>query len=247
MLIRQLEEISNNALPVKTTFQYDGWLLRLSTDKMRRANSVSPHYESTLPLEDKIAFCEAFYRKYQKRIVFKITPAAQPSPLETVLTRQGYQVDMRTHVLTRDLDLPPFQTQPQWQLETTDHVTASWIQTNAELHTEVERPTLGTLTTFEAIIPQTGYFRLFSEGRAVACALAVIDQGWVGLYNVVVDETFRGQGIARYLMQSILLWAKQQGAHHVYLQVMMANNAANSLYNSVGFQRAYDYWYLQKD
>ena len=44
-------------------------------------------------------------------------------------------------------------------------------------------------------------------------------------------------------MRGLLDWGVRNGAHTSYLQVMLNNPAALSLYAKVGYQEAYQYWY----
>ena len=59
--LRRVEEASLNALQTQRQYFYDGWLLRVSPGKARRARSVNAHFGSTLPLAQKIAYCERLY------------------------------------------------------------------------------------------------------------------------------------------------------------------------------------------
>lgn len=50
--------------------------------------------------------------------------------------------------------------------------------------------------------------------------------------NVYTDPAWRGQGIARALMQRLMAWARAQGADRVLLH---ASDAGRPLYQSLGF------------
>ena len=79
------------------------------------------------------------------------------------------------------------------------------------------------------------------------CAgLAVLHQGWAGLFDVATAPDARRQGLARTLCEQLLHWAAAQGAHHAYLQVVQANAGARALYARLGFVTAYRYWYRVK-
>jgi len=48
--LRRVEEASLNALQTQRQYFYDGWVLRVSPGKARRARSVNAHFGSTLPI-----------------------------------------------------------------------------------------------------------------------------------------------------------------------------------------------------
>ena len=59
--------------------------------------------------------------------------------------------------------------------------------------------------------------------------------GWIE--DVVVDQAARGQGIGKALTQSLLDRAKVLGLKQVYLTSRPSREAANRLYQSMGFVR----------
>jgi hypothetical protein len=71
---RRLEELGLNSSAPPGQLLYDGWLLRLLPGKAKRARSVNAVYPSTLPLEQKIAYCEGLYRANHLPAIFRITP-----------------------------------------------------------------------------------------------------------------------------------------------------------------------------
>lgn len=57
----------------------------------------------------------------------------------------------------------------------------------------------------------------------------------VHLLNVTVDPAARGQGLGRVLMQALHVWAQQQSARHIWLEVRQSNAAAQTLYRQMGY------------
>ena len=77
--LRRVEEVGLNALQTQRQLFYDGWLLRVSPGKARRARSVNAHFGSTLPLdrEDR-ATASACTASADLPVLFRITPFVQP-------------------------------------------------------------------------------------------------------------------------------------------------------------------------
>ena len=80
-----------NALQTQRQLFYDGWLLRVSPGKARRARSVNAHFGSTLPLADKIRYCERVYEERHLPVLFRMTPFVQPANLGDELAARGYE------------------------------------------------------------------------------------------------------------------------------------------------------------
>ena len=100
--IKHIEDLSLNAWPSHQIQYYDGWLLRFSYFYTHRTNCVEQAGPSTLPLGEKITYCESEYRKWGTPAVFKITPLVDPS-FDRLLASRGYLTEHVTQVMTRTL------------------------------------------------------------------------------------------------------------------------------------------------
>tara|TARA_B110000211_G_scaffold87855_1_gene102954 strand:- start:8582 stop:9043 length:462 start_codon:yes stop_codon:yes gene_type:complete len=84
-----------------------------------------------------------------------------------------------------------------------------------------------------------------ATGQVIAYAVAsyVSDQGDV--QNILVDQSFRGRGLGRQLLQALTDDLVAQGAEAVFLEVRSSNDVAVKLYQSIGFvciQKRRDYY-----
>ena len=66
--------------------------MRLLRGKAKRARSVNAVYASTMPLAEKIAYCERLYESSALPVLFRITPFSQPQDLEAELEGRGVDV-----------------------------------------------------------------------------------------------------------------------------------------------------------
>lgn len=245
-MIRDIEERSINALPALRTVFYDGWVLRFSKGGMRRANSVMPLYESTLPLDEKIDHCERLYAEAGIKLTFKMTNAAQPAGLAEALAQRGYfEADGRTSVQTCELVEQLARTALEVEINPT--ASSGWLADDAEFNGGGRDRHIETKSIFENLVPYPAFVRLLDRNyHTAALGLAVLERGWIGIYNIAVAPEMRQRGLGRILTQTLINWGVDAGAKYGYLQVMLNNPNAMHLYTQLGFQEAYQYWYLQK-
>ena len=78
-------------------------------------------------------------------------------------------------------------------------------------------------------------FVALSEGVLIGyiCGLGVADE--LHIYNLAVQEAFRGRGIGRRLLKTAENWARRRGKLCVILDVRESNEAARALYASAGY------------
>ena len=75
------------------------------------------------------------------------------------------------------------------------------------------------------------------EGKVMAYGVAsyLFDQGDV--QNVVVAPSWRGRGLGRKVLRSLIDAAALEGVETLFLEVRCSNQVAINLYQSMGFQR----------
>jgi ribosomal protein S18 acetylase RimI-like enzyme len=243
-VITAIEELSLNAWPAHQTLLYDGWLLRFANGYTKRANSVNPIYSSTLDVDEKIAFCERIYQAQKLDVVYKLTSACFPENLDDILAAGGYQKDSPTSVqllemISRNVELAR-------ETELQESLSDNWLDAFCRMSAVDEQRRKSLLRILSNIVPRTCFASLTQDGRIIAAGLGVLQTGFIGLFDIVVDREVRSRGIGRQIVESILSWGKQNGAQHSYLQVMLNNPPALLLYSKIGFVEQYQYWYRIK-
>jgi GNAT superfamily N-acetyltransferase len=240
--LRRVEEVGLNALQTQRQLFYDGWLLRVSPGKARRARSVNAYFGSSLPLGQKIDYCERLYAQRDLPVLFRITPFLQPSDLPAALAARGYEAFDTTLVQLMRLERPPESPDASGFVVTAPAADAfadavallqgsSAQQRNAYFERLKESP-LKTRALLAHI-----------DGRPVGVGTIMLEDGLAGVFSMVTAPDMRARGVASAILASLLTWAWEHGAAHAYLQVDGENHRALGVYRKFGFATAYTYHY----
>jgi N-acetylglutamate synthase len=242
LLCRRVEEASINAWPAMQQVLLDGWLLRFAQGFTKRANSVIPLYPGEQPVTDKVRFCENAYARERLKCIFRLTSIGDHLDLDTLLSGRGYRHLDTTEVLTRVLDDEPAASPRLCML-----TTGRWLDVYGRLSgmPETARALHGAI--LRGIPLPCGYGVIGSPETPLACGLAVVEDDLVGLFDVVTHPAARGRGHGTELVLSLLAWARRQGARRAYLQMVADNDPARALYERLGFEALYRYWYRISD
>lgn len=228
----QLERLCLRAWPALEEMDYDGWRLRAAQGYTGRANSVAPLAHGGLPVAEKIAHVEAWYTARQLPAKFRLTEFARPGTLDLHLRSLGYRSVDPVAAMTLALSARP---------ETTAAIDLSLDDWFAGKDVPVQRAII------ERIQPTRWLLGWQTDGVLAGRVMGVLEDGWLGVFNLAVLESHRRRGIGRKLMTALLARADGQGARGAYLQVVEENAAAVGLYVGLGFHTAYRYWYRVKE
>lgn len=244
-MIQKLEELSMNAWPALHTVIYDGWVIRLAGGYTKRANSVNPLFVSSENTEQKIDTVEALYRSQRLPAIFKMTEASCPNGLDRELDSKCYVRIDETSV--QMLELAERRQPSMSSVLYGERLTDEWLKDFVRLDGHKDPEQLPIMKQIHAgIIPRTCFMTLVHNGETVACALGVLERGYLGILDVVTGLTFRNRGFGEQLLLNLLDWGRDNGASHAYLQVVRSNAPAARLYAKLGFQEVYRYWYRVK-
>ena len=245
--IRLLEELSLNAHPSIKTEHYDGWILRFANGYTNRANSVNMLYDSFENLEEKLELCQNRYFSEGLSSVFKIIPdySDEHKKIDALLEERGYEIVTPTDLMVLDLSKKEYPIEENTLFF--DEPDSKWLESYFEFENCTNPKSQSTAKQIMSLIQDDCiYCCLQKDGKIVACASLAIEKGYGLLSHVVVQENHRGKGYGKQLCQSLLQQAKLKGAHTIYLQVLANNETAINLYQRLGFEKFYDYWYRVK-
>jgi len=247
MLIQKIEELSMNAFPSLETDHVDGWLLRISNGYSKRTNSINPLYESNKETSEKMEKAEHVYRKKNLPVIYKLTSHVFPENLDNILAQANYSFESLTSVQLLPLNEATLTFSPSSSFVIYNSLEDKWFDSFCELNRvrETDQPILKKM--LENIVPQVCYVILFNDkDEVIACGMGVLEDGFIGLFDIVTNSNYRNKGYGMQLISAILEWGKTNGAKNAYLQVVSDNIPALNLYAKMGFKEAYQYWYRIK-
>jgi len=220
---------------------YDGWLLRYSPGKAKRARSVNAIAAGARTLDEKLAHVEAFYERVGLPCVFRITPYTQPPPLDAALADHGFLAREESRVMWTELQKasgPVTQAGRFTTLSGPEFADlVARLRGSPPAQAAAERQRIAHLA-----LPAL-YTGLMLGDQPVSSGCVVIDDDVAGIFNMVTTPEQRGQGHATAIVEHLLQHASAAGARWAYLQVDAANAAARGVYRKFGFRDRYAYWY----
>jgi len=245
-LLSRVEDAGLNASAPPEQRWMDGWLVRSSKGKARRARCINAVAAGRLPLAAKLQRCEALYRDAGLPLVFRVTPFSQPPGLDAELAALGLVAIDDTRVMVNAaLPVAPAPALPPG---------TRWIALPAPAYAEavgllrgspeVQRRAHGQRLA-SSPVPYQG-FAIERDGEILACGQFAQEDELAGLYDVFTRECDRGKGWSTLLCQHLLALAASQGARVGYLQVEADNAPARQVYARLGFADGYAYHYRQR-
>jgi ribosomal protein S18 acetylase RimI-like enzyme len=246
-LLSRIEDAGLNASAPPQQRWLDGWLLRFSPGKAKRARCVNAVAAGRLPAREKLDLAEAVFAEAGLPMIVRITPFTLPSGLDGLLASLGLQRfdDTRVMVLERlDGLAPP-------SLPSGTAVQAIGLEAFAQRVGGLRGSPIAQRQAHAQRLAQSpvpfSACELRVDGEVLACGQYAIEGDLVGLYDVYTASEARGRGLARLLCTQLLAQASAHGARHAYLQVDADNEAARAVYHRLGFADGYSYHYRARD
>jgi len=235
---RRIEELSLNSSAPPGQLIYDGWILRLARGKAKRARSVNAVYASTIPLPEKIGYCERLYGEARVPALFRITPFSNPPELDRELEWRGYERFDNTSVEAATIKSAQFAGDMAEAMELD-----SWVAAVGELRGSPPEHRSAHFARIDGMPLRKLPVAVREEGRIIATGLAIVEDDCVGLFDIITHADSQRRGHAKAVVATLLRRAWELGARYAYLQVQEENEAARRLYSQFGFSQQYLYWY----
>ena len=244
-LLSRVEDAGLNASAPPQQRWVDGWLVRFSPGKAKRARCVNAVAAGRLSMQEKFALCQQVFDEAQLPLIFRITPMSEPQKLDSWLEGNGLRPLEDTRVMVNDNlgALSPEALPPGISLQRVGH--AAFAQIVGQMRGSPLSQQQAHAQRLElSPVPFEGWvLRRSGESAVLACGQTAAEAEMVGLYDVFTASEARNNGWARMLCGQLLDRARLRGARIGYLQVDASNLAARSVYRRLGFRDAYAYHY----
>lgn len=246
-LLSRVEDAGLNASAPPQQRWVDGWLLRFSPGKAKRARCINAVAPGRMPVAHKLALCEPVLAQASLPLIVRITPFSEPAGLDSTLEAMGLQRFDDTRVMVLE-DVSNIVTP---SLPARISIQPVGLEAFAQRVGALRGSPLSQRLAHGQRLAQSPVpfhaYELKLDGEVVACGQYAQEADLVGLYDIFTAESARGRGYASRLCAHLLAEAHRHGARHAYLQVDGDNHAGRAVYHRLGFGDAYAYHYRSRD
>lgn len=218
--------------------------MRFANGYTKRSNSINPIYNSTISLQVKLDFCEKEYAHFNLPVVYKLTPDSQPKALDKALNKRGYITRDETSV--RILNMDNYYQQETGNIHIATEFSDFWINGFLKCSGTNDNDQVTAKNMLNNIMSEVVCVTKLVDDKVIGRGFGVIERDHMGIFDIIIDKSYRNNGYGKDIMNSILNTAAKKGVKMAYLQVVVGNVPAEKLYESLGFQEEYKYWYRVK-
>jgi ribosomal protein S18 acetylase RimI-like enzyme len=240
--ITELEYLASRCWPAREIERYRGWIIHFNDGVTWRANSVLPIGSiGDIELEEAIEYVISFYNEREEPTAFKITEASEPNDIDETLADMGFEKRMVTYVQTMKIDELSciYPKVPVDIIKANDDSIKTLVFESGFDETTIEARK-GIINRIEG---EKGIARVMIDGRIAGVGLGVVQEDWLGLFSIRTLPEYQRRGVAWSASCALGMWGEDLGAKRAFLQVEVKNTPALSLYESMGFEIMYKYWY----
>lgn len=237
-----LERVAARFWPTLDERSLGGWRIRFAKGVTRRANSVLALASPGCDVDIAIERAQQMYSARDLPTYFQMTQASLPRSLDTRLAERGYAKEMRVYVEVSELR-PISHVESDVRILIEDAPTDMWIDCYTRGGGYSDHQMQVRLDIISRCRESKCMATAFFGDQAVGIGLGVTDGQWLGLFSIITLPGYRRRGVAESVSSNLAAWAQSKGATHAFLQVETDNMPARALYDGMGFEIAYEYWY----
>ncbi len=256
----RLEELAASGWPPRESRRLGSWQLRANGGVTRRANSVLA--AGPFPEGDWLEEAERFYRDRGLPPCFHVSDFSPPE-LDSLLAAADYEEAMHClmlaascrEIINRAADLGlvcPAMAAAEGTEEfrftgtgviLAPEVSEPWLDDFLRMEGFPDSRREGYRSIFAAMPSPKAFVAIVDQGEPIGVGTAVVEAGWAGISNVIVDPRHRRKRAAARMLLALAAWSAEAGAEGMYLQVLEKNAPALELYGKLGFAAVSGYHY----
>ena len=237
-MLQALESAAFSAWPAQHSVDVQGWLLRLDRGYTKRANSANATTQSRALPADDVEAIELRFRESGLVPTFRLTSFAPIEDSDRLLESRGYRRCDASMVMTRSLagvaDADEAALAPD---------AAAWLDAFRHASGKRDADQAVHLEILRRIAAPCAWAVHSEAAPSLTCGLGVLVDDKLGLFDIATRQDHQRRGLARQLCEGLLAWGVRHGGQTAFLQVVAANAPAIRLYEQLGFETAYRYWY----
>jgi N-acetylglutamate synthase len=242
-LVHELEDAVVDAWPPAEYEELDGWGLRASGGPTRRGNSVATLGAGNMPLAERIARAEAFYRERELPPIFQVGPSASPAGLDAELAARGYQVTGESLAAVADPSEVLARISRSYETSLATTPSDAWLDMAGRSSRFRD-----AYTVFTETLARLGTRCRFvsvrdARGAVAGTCLGIASEDRLGIYSMLVAPTARRKGMGKAMLRALAECALSERMRELYLLVELDNSAARALYAQTGFSDVFRYHY----
>ena len=246
VFLSRIEDAGLNASAPPQQRWIDGWLVRFSPAKAKRARCVNAVADGRLTLDERLAACERVFAGAALPLIVRVTPFSAPTGLDGVLEAHRLRRFDDTRVMVLGQLPGPAPAMPTGFSLHRLEPTAFAERVGDFRGSPIAQRLAHAERIAQSPVPHFG-FELRRNSEPLACGQFAVEDESVGLYDVFTAPAARRRGLASLLCQHLLERAASRGAKHAYLQVEADNASARAIYHRIGFVDGYAYHYRTRD
>ena len=233
--IQELEKILTTTWPPAHQEYFGKWLLRTSGKFTMRANSVlptgkSPYGEPPVNVDEAISHVITHYENHGLVPTFSI-PLPTYQDLDSKLFDMGWIEKVRAHVMVADIsEVTPMNS--EFAFSVSEHFEDSWLSL------QEDHGVADLMRSYPAL-----YASVFDGEKLIGVGRTAHADGWSALSRIFIHPEYRGKGISKIIVNSLLNASFEAGVRKSVLQVDIKNETAINLYLSLGFNFHHEYVY----
>ena len=240
-----------NAVPSNLYYFLNGWVLRFTGGLIYRANSVFPieYLGVKTQIEKDIDIVERAYKQYGLPAIFTMHEYFKPENLDEILKRRGYKEDSHTNALIAEIrEVKKKQINYAYDYELFNHIPKDFSNLLARYtNKNKEQQEVLSQISKRIFVDQKCFVLAKNKSKSVGTLMGVLNpEGYLYISDLLVDPDHRRKQIGSSMIFTLIdNWALKRNAKYIWLQVETDNHQATKLYESLGMENAYYYYYLK--